>query len=168
MSAEYFSIIGTGSMAFPRLLDIFLPFESSACPEIIMSFHGSFFPWKCAFTTVLKAHRVMMSCACGLRDIGNIFACSFESSAHREFICGVSEDVIHVSRTSFSGTNSPEPHLGHFFAGCLSSSGSTGRSLMSAGIISSHFLQYHMGNGTPKNLCLEMLQSHCNPLIQFS
>src|SRR3989344_627575 len=163
MSAEYFSIISTGFTAFPRLLDIFLPFESSACPEIIMSFHGSFFSWKCAFTTVLNAHNVMMSCACGLRLIGKIFLCSGEFSAQSELICGVKEEVIHVSRTSFSGTNSREPHFGHLFTGGLSSSGSTGSCFSSATISVSHFLQYHTGKGTPKNLCLETLQSHLRP-----
>ena len=31
-----------------------------------------------------------------------------------------------------------------------------------------HLAQYQTGKGTPKNLCLDINQSHCNPLTQFS
>src|SRR3989344_6657285 len=81
-------------------------------------------------------------------------------------ICGVNEDVAHVSSTSFSPTKSLEPHLHALFG--LSFTGSTGRSFSSGRTISPHFLQYHTGIGTPKLLCLDMHQSHCRPLTQLS
>ena len=83
-------------------------------------------------------------------------------------IIGVNEEVAHVSRTSFSGTNSVLPHFEHFFINGLSFNGSTGNCSSLANITSSHLLQYQTGNGTPKYLCLEMHQSHCSPLIQLS
>src|SRR3989338_11428029 len=79
---------------------------------------------------------------------------------------GVRDDVVHVSNTSFSPINSFEPHL-HFLSG-LSTRGSAGSCFSSATVISLHFLQYQTGIGTPKWRCLEMFQSHFNPLIQFS
>src|SRR3989338_1835664 len=79
---------------------------------------------------------------------------------------GVKEEVAHVSKTSFSGSKSPEPHL-HLLFG-LSTKGSTGSCFSSATIISEHFLQYHAGIGTPKFRCLEIFQSHFRPSIQFS
>src|SRR3989338_8574999 len=106
-----------------------------------------------------------MSCACGLNDIGCSFFCIFLSTSSIA-MSGVNDDVAHVSKTSFSLSNSDEPHL-HFLPG-LSTNGSTGNCFSSATIISLHFLQYHAGIGTPKCLCLEMFQSHFKPLIQFS
>src|SRR3989338_1579871 len=107
-----------------------------------------------------------MSCACGLKLIGCRFLCSFLSLKSSIAMSGVKEEVAQVSKTSFSPTNSFEPHL-HFFSG-LSTRGSTGSCFSSATIISLHFLQYQTGIGMPKCLCLEMFQFHFKPLIQFS
>ena len=167
-SAEYFSIIARGSTTLPLLFDIFLPCGSCAWPEITQSFHGPTPKCNRDFTTVLNSQNVMMSCACGLRDIGNSFFLISGFLTRSVAICGVSDDVAHVSITSASGTNSPHPHFRHFAIGGLSFKGSTGKSFSSASTISSHFLQYHRGKGTPKNLCREIIQSHCRPLTQCS
>src|SRR3989338_1005929 len=95
-----------------------------------------------------------MSCACGLKDIGSNFLKTGLSLNNSTAMSGVREEVAHVSKTSFSGSNSLEPHL-HFLFG-LSAKGSTGSCFSSATIISEHFLQYHAGIGTPKCLCLEI------------
>src|SRR3989338_8413479 len=107
-----------------------------------------------------------MSCACGLKLIGlSFFEISFFEN-NSIAMSGVSEEVAHVSRTSFSGSNSSEPHL-HLCSG-LSTRGSTGSCFSSAKLASLHFLQYQTGIGIPKCLCLEMFQSHFSPKIQFS
>src|SRR3989338_3959756 len=107
-----------------------------------------------------------MSCACGLNDIGSNFLKTGLPSNNSAAMSGVREDVAQVSKTSFSGSNSEEPHL-HLVFG-LSTKGSTGSCFSSAIAISLHLLQYHAGIGTPKCLCLEMFQSHFRPSIQFS
>src|SRR3989344_4867956 len=106
-----------------------------------------------------------MSCACGLKLIGCSFLCNLMSN-NSIAMSGVKDEVAHVSKTSFSGTSSFEPHL-HLCNG-LSTNGSTGSCFSSATRTSPHFLQYQTGIGTPKCLCLDMFQSHFKPLIQFS
>src|SRR3989338_640269 len=101
-----------------------------------------------------------MSCACGLKLIGNNFLCSALSNSSIA-MSGVKDEVAHVSRTSFSGIKSSEPQL-HLCSG-LSASGSTGNWDSSAIMDSPHFLQYQTGIGMPKCLCLEMFQSHFRP-----
>src|SRR3989338_9222744 len=111
----------------------------------------------------------MISCACGLRLHGYIFSNSnleVLSFAQLSIICGVTLEVAQVSITSISPSNSVDPHL-HFPLGFIDN-GSIGRSFSSATIILEHFLQLHTGKGTPKCLCLDMHQSHCNPSIQCS
>src|SRR5271157_6009375 len=108
-----------------------------------------------------------MSFAWTLRLIGKIKSIYFSSRPHLAFISGVRDDVAQVSSTSVSGSNSMPPHFAHVPSGLLMS-GSTGRSSSMANLGSPHFLQYQTGNGMPKYLCLEMLQSHFRPLTQFS
>ena len=52
--------------------------------------------------TVEKSHVRMMSWPCGRRSIGNVRRNRSASSSHRHAICGVSDDVAHVSITSGS------------------------------------------------------------------
>ena len=63
-------------------------------------------------------------------------------------MCGVSDDVIHVSITSGSPTNAVPPHFGHGVTGD-DSSGSTGSSSSVASTTSPQPSQYQTGNGTP-------------------
>ena len=56
----------------------------------------------CARSTVSKSHVRMMSCACGRRSIGNTRANRSGSSSQSPAICGVSDEVAHVSMTSGS------------------------------------------------------------------
>jgi hypothetical protein len=51
-----------------------------------------------------------MSCACGLKEYGREILFFVSDFA----ICGVKEEVAHVSRTFSSGIVSP-PHFGHIF-----------------------------------------------------
>ena len=63
----------------------------------------------------------MISCACGLKDIGYIplnLVLYFLSLTQFRTIWGDIEEVIQVSITSFSPINSLLPHL-HFFFGFL-------------------------------------------------
>ena len=141
--------ISSGSTTFPLDLDIFLPCESRAHPEIMACSHGTLPVWNSPFTTVLKSQKVMMSWACGLRLMGYIFSKKPCSSFQPRAIIGVREDVAQVSRMSTSGTESREPHFGHAPSG-LSTSGSTGSCSSLAMRGSSHAAQYHTGNGTPE------------------
>src|SRR3989344_1702943 len=108
----------------------------------------------------------MISCACGRKSIGIVFSENFFPN-RPVAISGVCEEVTHVSKTSFSGSNSLPLQRVHFFFG-LSFSGSTGRSFSSGSATAPHFLQYQAGIGIPKYLCLETHQSHFNPFIQCS
>ena len=130
------------------------------------SCHGFLLWWSWLLTKVLNSQNEMMSCACGRNAIGKILF--FIPGTNDAAISGVNDDVAHVSKTSFSGMNSFPLHFGHSFIVGLSFNGSTGSCFSSASMGSSHFAQYHTGKGTPKNRCLEMHQSHCNPLTQLS
>src|SRR3989344_4877637 len=103
-----------------------------------MTFFHGFLLW-CIwlFAIVLNNQKEIISCACGLKLIGNNL--SFNLGNNSAAIVGVNEDVAHVSSTSFSPENSLLPHL-HFFEG-LSVKGSTGNLFKSANITSPHFLQ---------------------------
>src|SRR3989344_6513192 len=101
-----------------------------------------------------------MSCACGLKENGIFILFPINESA----ICGVKEDVAHVSNT-LSSPLASFLHLGHFLDFC---NGSTGSSFSSATITSSQLSQCQTGIGTPKCLFLDMLQSQSRPLTQFS
>ena len=78
------------------------------------------------------------------------------------------DEVAQVSKTSSSGLKSLQPHFSQAFIGGLSFNGSTGSLSLLASTGSSQAEQYQTGNGTPKNLCLEISQSHCKPLTQCS
>ena len=64
-------------------------------------------------------------------------------------ICGVSDDVIHVSMTSGSPVKALPPHCAHASTGGADSSGSTGNCSSVASTGSPHPSQYQTGNGTP-------------------
>ena len=49
----------------------------------------------------------MISWACGRMSIGNVRANRSGSSSHPQTICGVSDEVAHVSITSGSAANPP-------------------------------------------------------------
>ena len=55
----------------------------------------------------------MMSCACGRSVIGSGVRRSTPFSPQYALICGVSDDVAHVSITSFSGVQAVPPHFAH-------------------------------------------------------
>ena len=58
-------------------------------------------------TIVENSHVLMISWACGRRSIGKTFAKKSGSSSHRPTICGVNDEVAHVSMTSGSPMNPP-------------------------------------------------------------
>ena len=55
---------------------------------------------ECERSTVVNSHVRMMSCPCGRRSIGKMRANRSGSSSHPPAICGVNDDVAHVSITS--------------------------------------------------------------------
>ncbi len=91
----------------PLDFDIFLRSGSSTQPEIAACFHGSESCSRCERRTVSNSHVRMMSCACGRRSIGKVFAKSSGSSCQPQTICGESDDVAHVSMTSGSPAKPP-------------------------------------------------------------
>jgi len=76
------------------------------------------------------------------------------------------EESNHVSRTSVSGMKPLLPHFGHFSVFGGSFLGSIGSQVSSARIISSHFLQCHMGIGVAKTLWRLMTQSQSRDVAQ--
>ena len=96
-----------GVTTLPLHFDIFLRSGSRIQPLIVASLHGSASCSKCARTTVSNSHVRMISGPCGRRSIGNVRAKRSGSSSQPVAICGVSDDVAHVSITSGSPTNPP-------------------------------------------------------------
>jgi hypothetical protein len=90
----------------------------------------------------------MISCAWGRSDIGSGARGAVPPSPKRALICGVSDEVAHVSITSRSGSKSVPPHDAHAVAGPRVV-GSTGRSSSRATVGAPHALQCQSGNGTP-------------------
>src|SRR5208337_48272 len=107
----------------------------------------------------------MMSTPEGCTSAGNRFFQSF-LSGQPAWTAQVIDESNHVSRTSFSGLNSVEPHLGHFAILGFSKRGSMGTQSASARSTSPHFPQYHNGIGVANTLCLEITQSHSSDFAQ--
>src|SRR5664280_446411 len=104
----------------------------------------------------------MISCPCGRICAGRRSSCSLSQPV----TCNaVIEESIQVSRTSVSGSNSVEPQIQAFFG--AASFGSIGSQLSSEIMTSPHCLQYQIGIGVAKILCLEMHQSHSIVPVQF-
>ena len=117
----------------------------------------------------------MISGPCGRMSIGKTRANRSGSSAQRAAICGVSDDVAHVSITSGSPVKPPGcPRWSSVNPGGTSADGSIG-SVSSAGMIGSSWSgspslssRYHSGIGTPKNRWRLMSQSPLSPSTQCS
>src|SRR5512136_3039766 len=87
-------------------------------------------------------------------------------SGHPAWTAHVIEESIQVSMTSFSPSNSVEPHFGHLQSLGFSDLGSTGSQSRLATRVSPHFLQIHAGIGVPNILCLEITQSQSSDVAQ--
>src|SRR4051794_15341275 len=93
-----------GVTTLPFDLDIFLRSGSRTHPEIAASVHGRPPNSRWARTTVENSQVRMISWACGRRSIGYVRSNRSGSLSHVHAICGVSDDVAHVSMTSGSAT----------------------------------------------------------------
>ncbi len=136
-SGPYSSTSGIGVTTLPFDFDIFLRSGSSTHPLIVVAAHGNPPCSKRERTTVSNNHVRMISGPCGRRSIGNVRSNRSGSSSHPVTICGVSDEVAHVSMTSGSSTKPPgRPRWSAVKPGGRSEEGSTGRSA-SAGTIGS-------------------------------
>lgn len=86
----------------PLDFDIFLRSGSRIHPEIAACRQGSPPCSRCDRTTVENSQVRMISWAWGRRSIGNTRRNRSSSRSHPAAICGVSEEVAHVSMTSGS------------------------------------------------------------------
>ncbi len=159
----------------PLDFDIFLRSGSSTQPEIAASLHGSAPSSSSERSTVVNSQVRMMSWACGRSSIGKTSSYSSGSSPARAAICGVSDDVAHVSITSGSPAKPPGcPRCSGSYPGGTSVEGSTGSCPGSAAIGRSWMTPpcsssgYQSGNGTPKNRWRLTAQSPLRPLTQSS
>ena len=147
-----------GVTTLPLDFAIFLRSGSRIQPDSATSDHGTQSNSALLRTIVENSQVRMMSCACGRRSIGNTRANRSGSRTQPPTICGVSEDVAHVSMTSGSpvkppGTSrcaGPKPGAGSDdgSTGSADSSGSSGGSSYRGLPASSS--RYQTGNGTPK------------------
>ncbi len=116
-----------GVTTLPLDFDIFLRSGSRIQPEIAAFFHGSEPNSRCERTTVEKSHVRMMSWPCGRRSMGKTRSNRSGSTSQPPAICGVSDDVAHVSMMSFSPTNPPgTPRWSSVYPAGTSDDGSTG------------------------------------------
>ncbi len=90
---------------FPFDFDIFLRSGSRIHPDRAALAHGTVSNSKFERTTVENSQVRMISWACGRMSIGKVRANRSSSSHHPHAICGVSDDVAHVSKMSGSPTN---------------------------------------------------------------
>ena len=141
----------------PFDFDIFLRSGSRIHPDSAAFFHGAMLCSKCERTVVANNHVRMMSWACGRTSIGKMLLNNFSSSIQRPAICGVSDDVAHVSMTSGSPMNPPAtPRCASVKPAGTSELGSIGScdSLGMIGLLKSGspaaVSGYHSGIGTPK------------------
>ena len=98
---------GIGVTTLPLDFDIFLRSGSRIQPLSAALPQGSVPNSKWARTTVENSHVRMISGPCGRRSMGNTSSKSSGRSSQCAQICGVNEDVAHVSMTSGSPTNPP-------------------------------------------------------------
>ena len=175
-SEPYCASSSVGTTTFPLDFDIFFLSGSRIHPEMAASDQGSESNSRCERVTVANSHVLMISCDCGRRSIGNTRANRSGSVPQRAAICGVSEEVAHVSITSGSAMNPPAtPRRDSSYPGAGSAAGSTGSASSDNGTIGDEYTGepaassgYHTGNGTPKNRCREISQSPARPSTQFS
>ena len=106
--------------------------------------------------------------------MGYVRANRSSSRSHPHTICGESDDVAQVSKTSGSAAKPPgSPRCDSSNPGGVWEAGSTGRAASSAKIGSSWSSspsasrRYQTGNGMPKNRWREMSQSPFRPSIQL-
>ena len=81
----------------PFDFDIFLRSGSRTQPLIAVWAHGRWSCSKCERSSVANSHVRMISGPCGRRSIGKVRANRSGSSSHPQAICGVNDDVAHVS-----------------------------------------------------------------------
>ncbi len=118
-----------GVTALPLDLDIFLRSGSRIHPLTEAWAHGSASCSKWLRTTLSNSHVLMISGPWGRRSMGKVRPNRSASSAHPVPICGVNEDVAHVSMMSGSPTNPPGwPRCASTNPAGVSDDGSTGRS----------------------------------------
>ncbi|CPU66823.1 Uncharacterised protein [Mycobacteroides abscessus] len=117
----------------------------------------------------------MMSWPCGRRSMGKTRSNRSGSTSQPPAICGVSDDVAHVSMMSFSPTNPPgTPRWSSVYPAGTSDDGSTGSASSDGTIGWSWSISpdsstgYHSGIATPKKRWREMSQSPLRPPTQFS
>ena len=128
-----------GVTTLPLDFDIFLRSGSRIQPEIAACFHGSTSCSSCERTTVENSHVRMMSCPWGRRSMGKVRANRSASSRHPHTICGVSDEVAHVSMMSFSPVKPPgTSRCDSSKPGAGSADGSTGSDASDGTIGESH------------------------------
>ena len=119
----------------PLDLDIFLRSGSRIQPEIAACAQGSRSSSRCERTTEENSQVRMISWACGRRSIGETAAHSSGSRSQPPQICGVRDEVAHVSMTSGSPMKPPGwPRWASSKPAGASAEGSTG-SADSSGVI---------------------------------
>jgi hypothetical protein len=91
----------------PFDFDIFLRSGSRIQPDSAALRHGTSACSRCARTTVENSQVRMMSWPCGRMSMGNVRANRSGSSIQWHAICGVSDDVAHVSMMSGSPMKPP-------------------------------------------------------------
>ena len=104
-SAPNSSISAAGVLTLPRDLDIFLRSGSRIQPLISASLHGSVPCSSCERSTLENSHVRMISGPWGRTSIGNVRANRSGSSSQPQAMCGLRDDVAHVSITSGSPRN---------------------------------------------------------------
>jgi hypothetical protein len=106
-SVPYLARMSSGTTALPLDLENFFRSGSRMKPEIIACDHGATWFSKCERTTRLKSQVRMMSWACVHRSIGKTRPHRSSSVSQPPAMCGVSEEVAHVSITSGSPMKPP-------------------------------------------------------------
>ena len=101
------SSVAMGVITLPFDFDIFLRSLSRIQPLMVACRHGRTSCSRCERSSVEKSQVRMISGPCGRRSMGNVAANSAGSSSQPQAICGVTDEVAHVSRTSGSPVNPP-------------------------------------------------------------
>ena len=146
-SAPYSSITSSGSIPFPRDLDIFLPWVSLTRPVITISLKGAFPKNSSLAIIILLIQKKMMSYAETRVFVWKNLSKSGVFSGQPRVENGQSQEENQVSRTSVSCFKLWLWHFGHSVASSLDT------------IISPQSSQYHTGILCPHQSWREIHQS---------